>query len=89
MAGRQYSRRRGFVTKNDFTAVQGSQLRRLREQKGWTRATLAARASVGVGTICRLESGSDGLRTRTENVKRLARALGCAWHRLTFRDGTQ
>ncbi|PYN45333.1 MAG: XRE family transcriptional regulator [Candidatus Rokuibacteriota bacterium] len=53
----------------------GATIRRLREEKGWTQETLAARAKVTQGYIAQLETGTR-LRLSLEVADRLARALG-------------
>jgi excisionase family DNA binding protein len=49
------------------------QLRALREERGWTRLELAARAGVSWPAVSALETGH---RTRTSSLPALARALG-------------
>ena len=53
----------------------GATIRRLREEKGWTQETFAARAKVTQGYIAQLETGTR-LRLSLEVADRLARALG-------------
>jgi len=53
----------------------GAMIRRLREEKGWTQAKLAARAKVTQGYIAQLEAGTRQ-RLSLEVADRLARALG-------------
>ena len=50
-------------------------IRRLRKEKGWTQAILAARAEVTQGYIAHLEAGTRQ-RLSLEVADRLARALG-------------
>jgi len=53
----------------------GAMIRRLRKEKGWTQAKLAARAEVTQGYIAQLEAGTRQ-RLSLEVADRLARALG-------------
>jgi transcriptional regulator with XRE-family HTH domain len=53
----------------------GAMIRRLREEKGWTQAKLAAQAKVTQGYIAQLETGTRK-RLSLEVADRLARALG-------------
>lgn len=53
----------------------GSELRQLREAKGWTQAHLAARAGLEQTYVSRMELG--GALT-VENLYTVVRALGCS-----------
>lgn len=56
----------------------GATMRAKREQRGWTRETLADRAGVGVATLERIENGREHSSTM-ETIKKIAKALGVGW----------
>lgn len=56
----------------------GTAVRTLRNERGWTRESLAERAGVGVATLERIENGREHSSTM-ETIKKIAKALGVDW----------
>lgn len=53
----------------------GRLIKRLRDERGWTQAELAARSGVRPALLSRLESGRQG-DTQTHIIQQLAKAFG-------------
>ena len=59
---------------HDNYSILGQQIRRLRQEKGWTLADLARRARTSAPTIHRYENGWD--RFELETLRKISSALG-------------
>ena len=57
------------------------QFRMARAALGWTTRELAAKANIGAGTVCRLESGDNVLATSKEKLERVFAAEGLRFHK--------
>jgi len=67
--------------------IQGSNLKTLRDRRGFSQAKLAAESKVGKKTIGRIEQGGDKARWHSSNtVTKLASALGVSVDELTSAD---
>lgn len=56
----------------------GTAVRTLRDERGWTRESLAERAGVGVATLERIENGREHSSTM-DTIRKIAKALGADW----------
>jgi transcriptional regulator with XRE-family HTH domain len=70
----QYNVRKTSRMNNRFLGVDGSKLRRLREERAMSLRDLGEASGVGFDTISRLELGKQDAQPRT--VRALAEALG-------------
>jgi len=72
-------RRQGRGRKPRIDPAIGENVRTMRERNGWRQIDLADKAGVAEGTITGVESGR---RTREENLRKIAVALGCTVEQL-------